>query len=167
MQDDHDVNSATTRAVTEKLMAYWSVQDVEQVVALHAEDAVSVVHLDHPEVPMSGETLGREAIAAGLYGNLATWFYLSFVPTIMRVDGDKATVQVQFEYQHQRTGLRLASTMRWVVIVTDELVRRVDCYHDSARVAAFMRLLRAHEGATGDVGVGDGELPCGRVDGDA
>ena len=47
------------------------------------------------------------------------------------------------EYEHIKTGLHLSGTMRMVIVVTNGLITRVDCYHDGERISAFMRMLRA------------------------
>ena len=135
---------AATRAVVEKFVKYWGVQDIAQTVALHADDAVSKVHFDHSEVGMSGEVCGREKIAEGLYANLAMWHYLRFEPTIMSFEGDTGRIHIDFEYQHAQTKLLFASTQRMIVVVKDGLLTRIDSYHDVEKVAAFMRMLRWH-----------------------
>ena len=140
---------AITRAVLEKFIAYWSVQDVTQTVALLAEDAVSQVYFNHPEVGMAGEKRGQTEIAEGLYENQAIWVYLQFEPVIVGIDDDTGRIQIQFEYEHQKTHLRYAGTMRMVLRVRDGLISRIDCYHDGERVAAFMELLRASGGGAG------------------
>jgi hypothetical protein len=139
---------AATRSVVEAFVKYWGVQDIERTVELHAEDAVSRVHFNHPEVGMSGEVRGREKIAEGLYENLAQWHYLSFEPTIMSIEGDTARVHIAFEYEHAKTSTRIASTQRMVVVVKNGLLSQVDSYYDVEKVAAFMRLLRWQQGKT-------------------
>lgn len=139
-----------TRAVVERFVAFWSVQDVERTAALFADDAFSEVHFNHTEVGMSGPIRGREKITEGLYRNLAEWHYLTFDADIVAIEGNTGKVQVNFEYEHIKTRLRLSSTMRMVIVVTDGLITRVDCYHDGERVAAFMRLLRAHDNDVND-----------------
>ena len=126
-------------------MRFWAAQDVAQTVLLLAEDADSAVYLDASAVSMSGDIKGRDVIAQGLYGNLATWHYLSFDWDIASVEADTGRVQVRFEYQHQTTALRYAGTMRMVVVVTDGFISRVECHHDGPRVAAFMQLVAEAE----------------------
>jgi ketosteroid isomerase-like protein len=140
-------NLASTRAVAETFMSYWAVQDVTETVSMLANDAVSVVYLDEKRVSMSGEIIGRDAIAEGLYGNLAMWHYRAFDWVIASVDANTARVQITFDYLHQKTGLPYASSMRMVLTVRDEAITRVECYHDGPRAAAFFKLLTECEAA--------------------
>jgi ketosteroid isomerase-like protein len=126
-------------------MSFWAVQDVTETVALLAEDARSIVHMDDKRISMSGEVVGRDAIAEGLYGNLATWHYISFDWAIANVDADTAHVRIVFDYQHQKTGLRLSGTMRMVVTVHDGEIVRVECRHDGPLAAAFLKIVAERE----------------------
>lgn len=137
--------TSSTRDIVDQFVGYWSAQDVVSTSALFSSDAYSEVHLGHAEVGMSGPILGREAITAGLYQNLAQWHYIVFDATVVAIEGDTGRVQVNFEYEHIATGLRLNGTMRMVIVVTDGQISRVDCFHDTERVSAFMRMLRAQE----------------------
>jgi ketosteroid isomerase-like protein len=145
--EPHRNNLASTRAVAETFMRYWAVQDVTETVSILADDAVSVVYLDEKRVSMSGEIIGRDTIAEGLYGNLATWHYRAFDWNIASVDGDTARVHITFDYLHQKTGLPYAGTMRMVLTVRDDAIARVECHHDGPRAAAFFKLLTEREAA--------------------
>ncbi len=147
VQSDHEraARDAETRAVVEAMLTFWAVQDVAQTVAVMADDIVSIVHLDEQARGMSGVRLGRDAVAEGLYGNLATWHYLSFLWQIVKVEAATATVQIAFEYEHQKTGLRHAGTMRKIIQVSNGEVCRVEVYHDTRSVEAYMDLVRARE----------------------
>ncbi len=147
---DRDFHVAETRTVVERFVSFWSVQDVAQTAALFAEDAYSEVHFDHPEVGMAGPIQGREKISEGLYRNLAEWHYITFDADIVSIEDDTGRVQINFEYEHIKSHLRISSTMRMVIVVADGLISRLDCYHDGERIAAFMRLLRARANGVND-----------------
>lgn len=143
-----------TRELVSLFMRYWAVQDVQKSVLLMADDVLSVVHFDHSEVGMSGEIKGRDDVAKGLYANLATWFYRTFEWEIAAVAGDTCRVQVNFEYQHQKTSLRHEGTMRMIMVVADGFISRVDCHHDGPRVRAFFNLVAAATAKLEKNGVG-------------
>jgi ketosteroid isomerase-like protein len=136
---------ATTRAVAETFMSFWAVQDVTETVAMLADDAVSMVHLDNVHVSMSGEIVGRDTIAERLYGELAMWHYLKFEWAIANVHGDEARVRIAFHYQHQKTALHYAGSMRMVLTIRDSEIVRVECHHDGPRAAAFLKLISERE----------------------
>ncbi len=144
---DHDrqLQETITRDVVTAFMQFWAVQDVTETVALLTPDVYSVVYLDQSAGGMSGEKRGRDTIAEGLYGNLATWHYLRFDWTLAGVDARTGRVQVAFEYQHQMTDLRYAGTMRMIFGVTDGMISRVECHHDGPRIVAFMKLVAEAE----------------------
>jgi ketosteroid isomerase-like protein len=143
--DESWIDEATTQAVAENFCRYWAVQDVEQTVALLSENVISVVHLDDSARGMSGVRAGRDAIAEGLYGNLATWHYLKFAWKLTGVKGETARVHIAFDYMHQRTGLRHEGTMRKVLTVLGGSITRIEVHHDAPAIAAYMQLVRARE----------------------
>jgi ketosteroid isomerase-like protein len=144
--DDPDRNAlASTRVIAETFMQYWAAQDVSETVSLLADDAISVVYLDEKRISMSGEIVGRDAIAEGLYGNLATWHYRAFDWTISSIDGETARVHIKFDYLHQTTNLPYTGTMRMLLTVRDDEITRVECLHDAPRITAFLKLLSERE----------------------
>ena len=116
---DHDrqAQEAVTRDVVTAFMQFWAAQDVTETVSLLTPDVVSVVYLDPSAGGMSGRKTGRDTIAEGLYGNLATWHYLQFDWKVTSVEHNTGRAQVTFEYQHQKTGLRYAGSMRMILVV--------------------------------------------------
>ena len=58
-------------------------------------------------------------------------------------------VQVQFVYHHRETGGNLSGSKRLVFTVKNDLIVRVEEFHDAAMVEAFMRLT-AHRALTMD-----------------
>ena len=144
---DHDrqIQETITRDVVTAFMALWAAQDVTETVALLTPDVVSFVYLDKSAGGMSGQKTGRDSVAEGLYGNLATWHYLQFDWTVVGVEHNTGRAQVTFEYQHQKTDLRYAGTMRMIFVVTDGMICRVECHHDEPRIVAFMKLVAEAE----------------------
>jgi len=56
-------------------------------------------------------------------------------------------VQVTFIYRHRRSGENLIGTKRMVMRLRDDLIVRIDEYHDAGLVEAFMRLTQQREAA--------------------
>jgi ketosteroid isomerase-like protein len=144
-EHDRQVQQAITRDVVTAFMQFWAAQDVAETVALLAPDCYSVVYLDKAAGGMAGDKTGQEDIAEGLYNNLATWHYLQFDWTVIGVENNTGRAQVSFEYQHQKTNLRYAGSMRMIFVVTDGLISRVECHHDEPRIVAFMKMVAEAE----------------------
>jgi ketosteroid isomerase-like protein len=144
---DHDrqYQETITHDVVATFLQFWEVQDVAETVALLTPDIYSVVYLDLSAGGMSGEKIGRDAVAEGLYNNLATWHYLKFDWKIIGVAHNTVRAQVDFEYLHQKTKLSYAGSMRMVFVVTDGMISRVECHHDGPRIVAFMKLVAERE----------------------
>ncbi len=139
------VRSMDRRAIVASFFEYWKAQDVDMALSLATEDVVYNLYLSNSAVPHGGETRGRERCREVLYGVLADFDYLLYAPTIVNDDGDVVRAHVEFRYHHRRTGGLLAGTKRMVFTVTDDLISRVDEYHDAGMVEAFMRLTRHRE----------------------
>jgi hypothetical protein len=138
-------NTTDVRAVAVLFMGFWGVQDVTETVAMLTDDATSIVYFNDERIAMSGEIVGRDAIAEGLYGNLATWHYRTFDWAIANVDVNTARVHITFDYLHQKTGLPFSGTMRMVLAVRGELISRVEVYIDGPRARAFLKLIAERE----------------------
>ncbi len=144
-EHDRQVQETITRDVVMAFMQFWAAQDVAETTALLAPDCFSVVYLDESAGGMAGKKSGRVEIADGLYSNLATWHYLQFDWTVIGVEHNTGRAQVAFEYQHQKTHLRYAGTMRMIFVVTDGMISRVECHHDEPRIVSFMKLVAEAE----------------------
>ena len=129
-----------SRAVVESLLACWRVQDVEMAMAHAADDIVYTLFISETALPFAGETRGKTNLRNVLYTILADFDYLQYEPTIVAVEDDVVRVQVQFTYHHRPSGGNLAGSKRMVMTVENDLITRIDEFHDARMVETFMRL---------------------------
>ena len=131
---------SSDRAVVEATLSYWSAQDVEQTVALFADDIVYQLYICQSAHPFGGERIGRDAVRDMLYDLLADFDYLSYRPVILAVRDGVARVQTHYHLRHRATGEHLTGSKRFVCVLQGGLVTRIHEYHDAPLVEAFMRL---------------------------
>jgi ketosteroid isomerase-like protein len=130
----------SSRATVASYLACWSVQDVDMALQHFDDDIVCTLYVSEAALSFGGETRGKANVRNVLYGLLAQFDYLKHEPTIVAVEGDVVRVQVQFVYHHRDTGGNLAGSKRLVFTVKNDLIVRVEEFHDAAMVEAFMRL---------------------------
>jgi ketosteroid isomerase-like protein len=135
-------DDALDRKVIERLLAYWSVQDVENTLSVLDDDVIYQVYLSDSALPAGGATWGKEAMRHRLYDFLAAFDCLHYEPVILDVYRGVARVQTQYVFRHRDSRERLSGSKRSVCELAGGLVVRVDEHHDAALVAAFARLTR-------------------------
>ena len=134
------------RELIETTLRFWRVHDVEQTLVTIADDIVYQIYTAQSATPLSGQTSGKEAFGDFLYELLAHFDYLSYEPTILEVHDGVARIQTQYVLRHRASGETLEGSKRSVCTITNDLIARIDEYHDAALVEAFMRLTKAKDG---------------------
>jgi ketosteroid isomerase-like protein len=134
----------TNSNLIELLIAYWKVQDIEMTLRLCHDDVVYQLHVDPIAVPYAGETRGKDAFRETMHHMQKEWDYVRYESVLLGIEDSVARVQTQFSYRHRASGETLAGSKRWVIVIRDGLVARVDDYQDAALIAAFMRLCQDH-----------------------
>lgn len=123
--------------------AVWDAGDIEGALAFIADDAEYELHVSEDVLPFGGASVGRTTIAATLTRMRADWDYILYRPFALAADGNIVRFQVEFMYRHRDSGEILSGRFRHVMRVGNGLIRRVDEFHDRAKVEAFMRLVKA------------------------
>jgi len=107
-----------------------------------ADDIEYALYIDKADLAFAGETRGKEALSQRIAQMHASFDYVLFRPLAVRaVDATTTHNQVEFMYRHKATGEMLSGRFRLVLTVEDGRVRRIEEYHDVARVQAFLRLV--------------------------
>jgi ketosteroid isomerase-like protein len=134
-------------AVVRSFFACWEAQDVELTAMHFHDDIVYELHSVTRELPYTGVTRGKEPVRDVLFTILKDFDYLKYKSHINSVEGDVVRAQVAFLYRHRQSGEVLDGTRRLVFQIKDDLIIRMDRYHDDRLVDAFMRLTRQREAA--------------------
>jgi ketosteroid isomerase-like protein len=127
-------------AVVRSFFAVWGAQDIELTLAHTHEAFVYKVHVKSDALPFGGETRGREAYRDLLFTILTDFDFLTYEPTIVRIDGNTVRSRVRFKYLHRPSGETLEGTRRLIITVASGLIVRIVGYHDARLVDAFLRL---------------------------
>lgn len=120
----------------------WETNDLDAAIALMADDAIYTLHISKAIVPYGGEHRGKVAIRACFTALLETFEGLLDRPFPVFVDGNNVRGQVEFIYRHRVSFHILSGRYRVLWEICDGLIVRCDEYHDTARVEAFMHLVR-------------------------
>lgn len=128
------------RAVMAAVLDYWSAQDVEQTVALMADDIVYQLYVCNSAHPFGGEWIGRDAVRTLLFDLLAAFDYLAYDPVILDVQDGVARIQSSYRLRHRATGEDLSGSKRLVCTLHGGLVTRIHEYEDAPKFQAFLRL---------------------------
>ena len=123
--------------------AVWDAADIEGALALIADDAEYELHISEDVLPYGGTAVGRAAIETKLRSMREYWDYILYRPFALSADDNIVRFQVEFMYRHKESGQVLGGRFRFVMRVENGLIRRVDEFHDRAKVEAFMRLVNA------------------------
>jgi ketosteroid isomerase-like protein len=121
----------------------WDTGDIDGALTFFADDAEYELHISPDVLPYGGTAIGRAAIEATLRRMRADWEYILYRPFALAADGTVVRFQVEFMYRHKDSGEVLVGRFRFVMRVEDGFIRRVDEFHDRAKVEAFMRLVKA------------------------
>ncbi len=121
----------------------WDTGDIDGALAFIAGDAEYEVHISPEVLPYGGTATGRDAIETTLRCMRTEWEYILYRPFALANDGNIVRFQVEFMYRHRDSGEVLVGRFRFVMRVEDGLIRRVDEFHDRAKVEAFMRLVKS------------------------
>ncbi len=120
----------------------WEANDLDAAIALMADDAIYTLHISDAIVPYGGEHRGKANIRACFTALLETFEGLLDRSFPVIVDGNNVRGQVEFIYRHRVSYHILSGRYRLLWEIRDGLIVRCDEYHDTARVEAFMRLVK-------------------------
>jgi ketosteroid isomerase-like protein len=126
--------------VVRSFNAAWVPGYLDTAIRLVAEGAVYTLFISEDLLPVGGETVGRDAIEAGLRALRQQFEYLLYRPGNLSVDGNVVRYQVEFMYRHRASGEMLTGRFRIVMRVEDDLIVSAEEYHDRAKIEAFLRL---------------------------
>jgi ketosteroid isomerase-like protein len=130
------------RRLVEDLIRFWTVQDVEQTLALMSDDVVYRHFVSPTATPFGGETRGQSEMRRVLYGILAQLDYIVYQPTLLDVADGIARVHVHFTFLHRATGEELTGSKRMILRLAGGKVVAIDEHNDAGMVEAFYRLVQ-------------------------
>jgi ketosteroid isomerase-like protein len=133
------------QAIVRSFFTSWGVQDAELAAMHFHDDIVYELHIAREALPFGGVTRGKAACRVVLFAILKDFDYLKYEPSIVGAEGDIVRAQVSFKYLHRPSGESLEGTRRLVFRLRDGLIIRIDGYHDTEMVEAFVRLARHRE----------------------
>jgi len=133
----------TARDIVAETLHFWSAQDVESTLAHFHPNVVYRMNLDRELVSLGGETRGIDAVRAALFGLLEHWDYLRWTSDIVQADDCFVRVKIDAIFHHRRSGRDLTDTYRIVFEVEDDLIVRIDEFHDRAKIEAFLAMTAA------------------------
>ncbi len=121
-------------------LASWSVQDVEMTAMHLHKNIIYKIHVPVEIRPFGGERHGIDECREAMFAILKDFDYVEYIPTIVSSIGNVVRAQIRFKCRHRHTGCVLEGTRRLVIRVRDNLVDRVDSYHDARLIETFMQL---------------------------
>lgn len=131
------MNSETIAA---SFLASWAVQDVEMTAMHMHKNIIYKIHVPITIRPFGGVRHGVDECREAMFALLKDFDYLVYEPTIVNAIGNVVRAQIRFVCRHRHTGCVLEGTRRLVIRVRDDLVDRVDSYHDARLIETFLRL---------------------------
>jgi ketosteroid isomerase-like protein len=143
------------RVLIDTAMGYYAAGDVDQLITTCSDDIVYQLYICPSASPFGGASRGKDAVKSAFFDVLAIFDCLQFRPVVLDVRDGVARVQTQFVYLHRASGERLSGSMRLVCTIRDDLICRMDEYHDDAMVQAFMRLAAWRVAEDGPMSISD------------
>jgi ketosteroid isomerase-like protein len=132
---------AQVRTIVEALYASWAAKDLTAVLDCCTDDIVFALHIPTDVAPFAGESCGKGALAPRLKQILDAFEFLDYRPLLITaIDGD-FHAQIHYHYRHKATGHEIDGTMRHIGRLAGDKLARLDEYHDTPRVRAFLELL--------------------------
>lgn len=130
-----------SRSLVVKAHELWARGDFDAFLDCLSEDVVHRVNVDSPDVPYSGDTVGREAARQRLRIVRETFEVQAFVIDSMVVEADRVRTNVLAYYVHRRTRERLDMKIRLACHVRAGLISVIEEFHDAAYLVAFERFV--------------------------
>ena len=131
------------RALVQSILDFWRVQDVEQTLSGLSEGILYQLYTFHNARPSLQLLTGKDAVRTMMFEVLAQFDYLHYEPTVLDVSGGIGRVQIQFDLRHRASGERLTGSKRQFYVIGDHVITRINEFHDTALVAAFLRLTQS------------------------
>lgn len=130
---------AQLSSIIEALYASWAAKDLAAVLDCCSDDMVFALHLPTEVAPFAGETCGKAALVPRLKQILDAFDFVDYRPTLITENASAFRAQIHYHFRHKATGHEIEGTMRHTGRF--EELARLDEYHDTARVRAFLELL--------------------------
>lgn len=120
----------------------WGEGDLDALLGCFADDVVYTVNVDAREVPYAMSTVGKEDMRGHLQLLLDTFVINAFVIESLVHEREFTRTTVLGYYKHKKTGERLDVRIRFRFWVRDNLITRLEEYHDAPYVESFERFVR-------------------------
>ena len=127
--------------IARALWSAWRVRDKAATLALLADDIVFALFVPQEVLPFGGETTGKPSVSDRLQTILDQFDTLMYEGKVTRTQGETVYGRIDYQFRHKVTGETIDGVMRQVIVVCDDLIARINEYHDIELVRAFMRLV--------------------------
>jgi len=128
-----------------KLLAAWSVSDLDRTMDHIHQDCTHVVHVNCDAIPVAGRAEGHEAMREQLCLMIACFDYLLFRPIDVSSEGNMVRTRVEFGVRHKGSGQDFWGRLRLIIEVREGLVYSIEEFHDAPMLEAFMRFAESIE----------------------
>jgi ketosteroid isomerase-like protein len=132
-----------TGSVVRACYAAWSASDIAALLTQFHENGRYVLHVPTDILPFGGEHIGQSAVAACMQAMLNTFSFQAFAVDWVTIDHETARAQVVFYLDHTESGQHFDGRLRHVWQLDGGKVIRLDEYHDTARLGAFLQMVRS------------------------
>ncbi len=128
-------------AIVGDLYASWAIKDLPTVLDLLSENITFVMHIPAEAVPFAGETSNKSDLVPRLQQIIEGFDFIDYRPLFIRGSGDDFHAQIFYHYRHKGTGREIEGSMRHVGRIEEGKVARLEEFHDTQRVLAFLELI--------------------------
>lgn len=142
------------RAIVRIAHDRWGEGDAQAFLSCVADDIVYTVNVDARQVPYARSTVGKVELLGHLQLLLDTFVINAFVIERLVHEKEFTRSTVLAYFKHRRTGERLDVRIRFRWWVADNLITRIEEFHDAAYVESFERFVQYLENVHGAEGVG-------------
>ena len=132
---------ARAEDIVQRYWDAWSIRDTTTALACLADNVELTVHIPQDTLPFGGLTVGRAAVSDRMQSSIEQFERLYYIATIIAVDARSVRGQISFRVRHRMTGEIIDGIARQVFEVKNGLITRIEEYHDTERLKAFMRLV--------------------------
>jgi ketosteroid isomerase-like protein len=132
---------ADTFALVSELYKCWAIKDLPAVLDLMSDDVTFVMHIPAEEAPFAGETSNKDDLVPRLQLIIEEFEFIEYRPLLIRDDDHDFRAQILYHYRHKATGREIEGSMRHVGRVADGKIARLEEFHDTQRVLAFLELI--------------------------
>ncbi len=133
--------SASATHIVQRYWDAWSVRDKTAALACLAGNVELTVHIPQDTLPFGGLTVGRAAVSDRMQTSIEQFERLYYITTIITADAKRVRGRISFSVRHRMTGETIDGFARQIFEVKNGLITRIQEYHDTERLKAFMRLV--------------------------